>query len=99
MPAHFDARPITPSDGQALTMVSDLATESGAWNEALIHEAFIRIDARAILKIPIRQQEEDWWAWEFEKHGNYSVKSAYRKLYAMYGRGDEEIPSASSDAS
>jgi len=26
IPAHFDARPITPSDGQALTMVSDLVT-------------------------------------------------------------------------
>ena len=29
IPAHFDARPITPGDGQALTMVSELMTESG----------------------------------------------------------------------
>ena len=99
IPAHFDARPITPGDGQALTMVSELMTESGVWNEVLIREVFLPIDARAILKIPIRQQDEDWWAWELEKHGNYSVKSAYRKLYAMNGRGDEEMPSGSHDDS
>ena len=99
IPAHFDARPITPGDGQALTMVSELMTESGVWNDVLIREVFLPIDARAILKIPIRQQDEDWWAWELEKHGNYSVKSAYRKLYAMNGRGDEEMPSGSGDDS
>lgn len=85
IPEHFDARPITPGDGQTLTMVSELITDSGAWNEELIRDTFLLIDANTILRIPIRQQDEDWWAWEPEKHGVYSVKSAYRKLYAMNG--------------
>jgi hypothetical protein len=38
---HFDAKPLTPGDGQMVTMVSDLLTESGDWNEMLIHEIFI----------------------------------------------------------
>ena len=80
-------------------MVSKLMTASGTWNEVLIHDVFLPIDANAILKIPIRQQDDDRWAWELEKHGNYSVKSAYRKLYAINGRGDEELPSGSGDDS
>ena len=51
--------PITPGDGQAPTMVSELMTELGVWNEVLKREVFLRIHARAILKIPIRQQDED----------------------------------------
>lgn len=34
IPKHFDARPLTPEDGQDVTRVSDLLTESGQWNEA-----------------------------------------------------------------
>jgi hypothetical protein len=41
IPMHFDAKPLTPGDGQMVTMVSDLLTESGDWNEMLIHEIFI----------------------------------------------------------
>ena len=64
-----------------------------------MREVFLPIDARDILKIPIRQQDEDWWAWELEKHGNCSVKSAYRKLYVMNGQGDDEMLSGSGDDS
>jgi hypothetical protein len=59
-------------------------TGSGDWNEDLICQVF-----------PIDAQYENWWAWELEKHGNYSVKSSYPKLYAMNGRGEEEMPSGS----
>lgn len=77
IPAHFDVRSITPGDGQAVTIVSELLTSPGVQNEELIHEIFFTIDADAILKILINQQFEDSWAWELEKYGNYSIKSAY----------------------
>jgi hypothetical protein len=55
--------------------------DSGQWNEELIREIFIPVDAAAILRIPLRSQDDDdCWAWEPEKHGIYSVKTAYQKL-------------------
>jgi hypothetical protein len=54
--------------------------DNGLWDEELIRAIFLPIDACAILRIPVRPQEDDWWAWEPEKHGEYTVKSAYRKM-------------------
>ena len=58
--------------------LADLTTDSGDWNEELIRDIFFPVDANAILKLPMISRGEGFWAWEQEKHGNYSVKSAYR---------------------
>lgn len=73
---HFDAKPITPNTDQEINLVSELMTAGGQWDESIIRATFLPIDARAILKIPLRSQDVDWWAWEPEKHGEYTVKSA-----------------------
>jgi hypothetical protein len=99
IPMHFDARPLTPGDGQMVTMVSDLLTESRDWNEELIREIFIPVDANAILRTPMRLQEEDWWAWELEKYGEYSVRSTYRKLANDQMQGELLQPQGSGDIS
>ena len=78
LPGHFNGQPLTPAQGQIVEKVSDLITESGAWNEGLITDIFFSVDANAILKLPIMARGEGLWAWEKERHGNYSVKSAYR---------------------
>ena len=57
---HFDVRPITPNAGHEVSRVSELMTEAGRWNEDLIKSIFLPIDARAILRNPVRPQEEDW---------------------------------------
>lgn len=80
LPNHFGGRPLTPGDGQPVTVVADLISTSGQWKEDIIRQQFIPVDANAILCLPIRSQFEDFWAWEPEKHGVYSVKSAYRML-------------------
>lgn len=50
IPMHPGAKPMTPSDGQAVNMVSDLMTEDGQWDEALIDQShFLPIDANDIL--------------------------------------------------
>lgn len=95
IPRHFNARPITPSQGQQVTLVSELLLDSGHWDEELIKAIFLPIDARAILCIPVRPQEEDWWAWEPEKFGYYTVKSAYRKISLSYQAATP--PGASND--
>jgi hypothetical protein len=79
--------------------VSDLLADSVHWNEELIRESFIPVDALAILQILVRQQVEIWWAWELEKHGEYSIKSAYRKLATEHTPGDITQAQASCDVS
>jgi hypothetical protein len=38
------------------------------------------VDVEAILKIPVGRLDEDVWAWHLERHGNFTVRSAYRAL-------------------
>jgi hypothetical protein len=38
------------------------------------------MDAEAIRRIPLSRFDGDFWAWTGEKHGLYSVKSAYRMM-------------------
>jgi hypothetical protein len=99
IPKHFDARPLTPRDDHVVSLVSDLVTASGQWNEQLIRETFISVDPAAILRIPLRPNAEDWWAWESEKHGEYSVKTAYRKLADAQQQGEPTTLGGSGDAS
>lgn len=62
-------------------MVSDLVTPSGAWNEVLIRQTFEDIDANAVLSTPLRGIDDHSWGWVPERHGGYSVRSAYKLLY------------------
>lgn len=82
LPHHFDGKPLTLNDGQPISMVSDLISPTGQWREDIIRQQFIPVDANAILSIPVRGRSDDLWAWEPEKHGVYSVRSAYRLLDA-----------------
>jgi hypothetical protein len=49
------------------------------------------MDVQAILAIPIREDFDDFVAWQFDSKGNFSVKSAYR-LYVQ----DRDGPKATS---
>lgn len=62
--------------------VSELLTASGQWNEQRVRDIFCEFDVEAILSTPCNGHGDDFWAWELEKHGVYSVRSAYRKLEA-----------------
>lgn len=53
------------------------------WNEQLVRQSFVPFDADEILKIrPENRLTEDVMAWVHERHGVYSVRSAYRALKA-----------------
>lgn len=99
LPNHFLGRPLTPADGQTVETVSDLATESGAWNEGLIRDTLFPVDAAAILKLPMVSRGEDIWAWEKEKHGIYSVRSAYRLQEDLQSQvvGEYDSPCSSTE--
>jgi hypothetical protein len=38
------------------------------------------VDVEAILKILVGRLDEDVWAWNLERHGNFTVRSAYIAL-------------------
>lgn len=76
-------------------VVSDLITE-GRWNKPLLDELFSSWEVLNIMKIPIPFfGGADEWTWQFNKDGNFSVKSAY---YAGLEEKNIGTVSASSDA-
>jgi hypothetical protein len=52
----------------------------GEWSEGQLNANFESVDIHAILQIPIGGFDDDIWAWHLERHGNFTVRSAYRAL-------------------
>jgi hypothetical protein len=51
------------------------------WDEQHVRRSFMALEAAEILKVkPNNSIVSDVWAWAFERHGHYSVRSAYRLL-------------------
>jgi len=75
-------RPLIQLPAVGVEKVKDLfAPGTRVWDEALVRQAFLPLDAEEILKIkPGTNMEADIEAWAFEKSGLYTVKSAYRLL-------------------
>jgi hypothetical protein len=54
---------------------------TASWNETVIRETFLPMDASVILNIPIcTRNQDEFWAWHFDRKGLFSVRSAYRML-------------------
>jgi hypothetical protein len=83
-------------DPLPLEKVSDLIDqETGLWNVSVIRNNFLAPDAEAILNIPLqRNGDEDFYAWNFERTGIYTVKSAYRALVTQRERSALEDETA-----
>jgi hypothetical protein len=66
----------------AITSVSELIdSDNGTWKIDLVRRNFIAPEADAILNMPLRRDGgDDFWAWDLERTGVYTVKSAYRSL-------------------
>lgn len=70
---HPLGKPFTLHEPNFVTLVSELITNSGQWNEDLIRQTFCEFDAEAILSTMVYGRGEDFWAWAPEKHGMYTV--------------------------
>jgi hypothetical protein len=67
-------KPITPRNHNVITKVSDLINPvTGQWDEQLIRDVFMSIDAEAILATPIRDDFEDFPAWHYDSKGVFTV--------------------------
>lgn len=68
------SKPSLPDDA----LVAELINAEHGWNEELIHRHFAKIDAEAIVKIPLpRRPMKDEVMWHYDRKGQYSVKSGY----------------------
>jgi len=81
IPGAIGGKPICRLESGSANTVSDLIEHSGGfWNEQTLAQNFIHADAQAIRRIPLGRARDDFWAWEGERYGLYTVRSAYRAL-------------------
>jgi hypothetical protein len=80
LPAGVGHKPVCKKDGAMATYVAELISDNGrTWNEAL-HSNLLPFDVEAAKKILLGRVQDDFWAWSRERHGLYSVRSAYQLL-------------------
>ena len=81
------------------TRVSELInTERKSWNEEVIRQLFLPVDADTILGIPLSNQlPEDRLIWAESNNGCFTVRSAYRVAMTLHRTAQNA--SASSDSS
>jgi hypothetical protein len=62
-------RPTVSLRANPPVMVSQLIDATTAtWNEGLVHEVFLPMEADIILGIPVcTRRQSDFWAWNFER--------------------------------
>lgn len=81
IPFNHGFKPLIQLPDAAISRVEELIdADNGEWNMNLINANFVEPDVSVICRIPISNSAEDIWAWQPEKHGHFTVKSAYRVL-------------------
>ena len=82
IPREGPMRPIVAISDIPLVFVSELMdATTTTWREELIRENFIPFDVDAIMSIPLCTRViDDFWAWEAERSGRFTVKSCYRMV-------------------
>lgn len=79
IPREVSRRPITPKRGSILTNVDELIDPTtGTWDSVLVKDIFWEEDATIILAMSVHEGRENALAWHYDKHGIFSVKSAYK---------------------
>jgi hypothetical protein len=88
LPREENMRPYGCRVANPPTLVSELIDGANAtWNKARVEEVFLPMDARTIMSIPLcTRAMTDFWSWQFEKQGVFTVKSAYNMLVATRQR-------------
>jgi hypothetical protein len=66
-------KPIVRRPGSRATLVHEpLNPRTGEWNEEVLQTKLSSVDVQAILKFSIGCLEVDTWAWQLERHGNFT---------------------------
>jgi hypothetical protein len=78
LPRNGSRLPITPRRQNLLTKVHELIDPAtGVWDEGLVRDTLWEVDANVVLKIPIKEDFNDFVAWHYDNKGIFTVKSGY----------------------
>ncbi|CAO2191947.1 unnamed protein product [Urochloa humidicola] len=78
IPGGVGMKPLCPKETATATRVEELIDhDCKCWDLAALESNLIASDVAAVARIPLGVSNEDTWAWSAERHGVYSVKSAY----------------------
>jgi hypothetical protein len=91
---------ISRREGSNITKVCDLISPiTGGWNEEMLSDLFNTVDKNRIMQIPLHQQGfDDFIAWGFTKHGQYTVRSGYHMQWRhQFGTRQFVLPGSSAN--
>jgi hypothetical protein len=83
---------IMTSQGRSrLRLVSELINQTEAcWKEDILNASFLPMDVQEIMNIPLSSvRQDDRWAWNYERNGSFSVRSAYRMIICTKKRRED----------
>jgi hypothetical protein len=83
LPRSTRLRPVAPRKvSPPVLLVSELINHTEAeWNMEKVEEHFLPMDVDVIRSIPLStSNQQDTWAWHFERSGSFTVRSVYRLL-------------------
>jgi hypothetical protein len=91
----FMLKPASDKGRSRPNRVSKLLDNQGLWNEGLVHENFRPIDSEVILKIKKSpRREADFLAWNQEKTGVFTVRSACKLALAHLNQNRDHVASS-----
>jgi ribonuclease HI len=83
IPANPGFKPLVRPAFSTVFLAGELLTDHGdAWDGVKLEANFCDADVKAISCVPVGHLVDDVWAWDGERNGVFSVRSAYRLLCA-----------------
>jgi hypothetical protein len=93
-------RPIACRVTDPPQLVSELIdATSASWDKEKVQQCFVRVDNDIIFGMPLcTRPVSDFWAWNFDKRGIFTVRSAYRLLVEIKKRREAWLDGRSSSS-
>jgi len=92
-------KPLGRMTDDPVQLVADLMLQNtNQWDVEKVQRIFFPLDAAAILNMPRpRTEQDDFWAWAWDRTGIFTVRSAYRELIQRCGLSEPATGSSTGD--